>query len=60
MYCRFSDIHVLARKRDKKLIKHELLQPQELPKPGTIVAIDAEFVSMQQASLHSSALNSCQ
>ncbi|KAI0094078.1 PAB-dependent poly-A-specific ribonuclease subunit PAN2 [Irpex rosettiformis] len=38
----------IATKRDKKLIKHELLQPEELPKPGTLVAIDAEFVSMQQ------------
>ncbi|KAI0811211.1 PAB-dependent poly-A-specific ribonuclease subunit PAN2 [Irpex lacteus] len=38
----------IATKRDKKLIKHELLKPDELPKPGTLVAIDAEFVSMQQ------------
>lgn len=29
-------------------IKHELLAADELPKPGTMVAIDAEFVSMQQ------------
>ncbi|KAF9228724.1 hypothetical protein BS17DRAFT_724469 [Gyrodon lividus] len=34
--------------RDKSLIKHECLRFEELPKPGTLVAIDAEFVSMQQ------------
>jgi hypothetical protein len=30
------------------LIKHECLRFEELPTPGTLVAIDAEFVSMQQ------------
>ncbi|KAG6814297.1 hypothetical protein H0H92_013422 [Tricholoma furcatifolium] len=34
--------------RDPQLVKHEVLQPSELPHPGTLVAIDAEFVSMQQ------------
>ncbi|KAG9318200.1 ubiquitin carboxyl-terminal hydrolase-domain-containing protein [Chiua virens] len=34
--------------RDKSLIKHECLRFEELPKPGTFVSIDAEFVSMQQ------------
>jgi len=34
--------------RDPNLIKHECLHPKELPHPGTLVAIDAEFVSMQQ------------
>jgi hypothetical protein len=34
--------------RDPNLIKHECLHPDELPHPGTLVAIDAEFVSMQQ------------
>ncbi|GJE87918.1 PAB-dependent poly(A)-specific ribonuclease subunit PAN2 [Phanerochaete sordida] len=34
--------------RDPASIKHELLAPEELPRPGTLVAIDAEFVSMQQ------------
>jgi PAB-dependent poly(A)-specific ribonuclease subunit 2 len=35
------------------LIKHDLLQPDELPIPGkgTLVSIDAEFVLMQQVSL---------
>ncbi|KDR81497.1 hypothetical protein GALMADRAFT_239478 [Galerina marginata CBS 339.88] len=34
--------------RDASLIKHQFLSSDELPKPGTLVAIDAEFVSMQQ------------
>ncbi|KAK0185791.1 ubiquitin carboxyl-terminal hydrolase-domain-containing protein [Armillaria mellea] len=34
--------------RDSNLIKHECLRYEELPRPGTLVAIDAEFVSMQQ------------
>lgn len=34
--------------RDKNIIQHECLRFEELPKPGTLVAIDAEFVSMQQ------------
>ncbi|KAI4525371.1 hypothetical protein K525DRAFT_234573 [Schizophyllum commune Loenen D] len=43
--CKDSNIAI---KRDKSRIKHELLRPEELPTPGTMVAIDAEFVSMQQ------------
>lgn len=38
----------ISRNRDPSFIKHECLQPEELPHPGTLVAIDAEFVSMQQ------------
>ncbi|THH06212.1 hypothetical protein EW145_g4234 [Phellinidium pouzarii] len=34
--------------RDNASIKHELLGANELPRPGTMVAIDAEFISMQQ------------
>ncbi|KAI0247045.1 PAB-dependent poly-A-specific ribonuclease subunit PAN2, partial [Lactifluus subvellereus] len=34
--------------RDVSLIKHEPLGPEELPGPETLVAIDAEFVQMQQ------------
>ncbi|KAG1748914.1 PAB-dependent poly-A-specific ribonuclease subunit PAN2 [Suillus paluster] len=34
--------------RDENLVRHECLRFEELPKPGTLVAIDAEFVSMQQ------------
>ena len=36
------------RNRDLNLVKHACLQGDELPNPGTLVAIDAEFVSMQQ------------
>ncbi|KAH8102953.1 PAB-dependent poly-A-specific ribonuclease subunit PAN2 [Cristinia sonorae] len=38
----------ISRTRDPNLVKHELLRYDELPKPGAFVAIDAEFVSMQQ------------
>ncbi|KAF8654097.1 hypothetical protein AX16_003630 [Volvariella volvacea WC 439] len=34
--------------RDPSLIRHECLGADELPSPGTLVAIDAEFVTMQQ------------
>ncbi|KAF9265751.1 hypothetical protein L218DRAFT_859665 [Marasmius fiardii PR-910] len=37
--------------RDPALIKHECLSHDELPKPGTLVAIDAEFVQMQQEDI---------
>ncbi|KAL5528994.1 hypothetical protein ACEPAG_4968 [Sanghuangporus baumii] len=48
------DVSILCRdinisiNRDNASIKHELLGMDELPKPGTMVSIDAEFVSMQQ------------
>ncbi|KAF8919283.1 PAB-dependent poly-A-specific ribonuclease subunit PAN2 [Mucidula mucida] len=38
----------ISMNRDPNLIKHEPLRYDELPTPGTLVAIDAEFVSMQQ------------
>ncbi|KAJ3516724.1 hypothetical protein NLJ89_g949 [Agrocybe chaxingu] len=38
----------ISSNRDSALIKHRLLDVDELPKPGSLVAIDAEFVSMQQ------------
>lgn len=44
------------RNRDKSLIKHECLRFEELPNPGTLVAIDAEFVSMQQVGSHPTSL----
>ncbi|KAF9532295.1 ubiquitin carboxyl-terminal hydrolase-domain-containing protein [Crepidotus variabilis] len=34
--------------RDPALIKHQLLNSDEMPTPGTLVSIDAEFVLMQQ------------
>jgi PAB-dependent poly(A)-specific ribonuclease subunit 2 len=37
--------------RDPSHIKQQYLTEDELPKPGTVVAIDAEFVLMQQVSL---------
>ncbi|KAH9923912.1 ubiquitin carboxyl-terminal hydrolase-domain-containing protein [Epithele typhae] len=43
--CRDTNI---AANRDSRVIKHEPLRFEELPKPGTLIAIDAEFVSMQQ------------
>ncbi|KAH9923924.1 exonuclease-domain-containing protein [Epithele typhae] len=43
--CRDTNIAV---NRDSRVIKHEPLRFEELPKPGTLIAIDAEFVSMQQ------------
>ncbi|EJF62633.1 hypothetical protein DICSQDRAFT_154466 [Dichomitus squalens LYAD-421 SS1] len=43
--CRDTNI---AMNRDPRLIRHEPLRFEELPTPGTLIAIDAEFVSMQQ------------
>lgn len=43
-----NNVHISYRTRDNKFIKHKPLRPDELPNPGTLVAIDAEFVSMQQ------------
>ncbi|KAM0788388.1 hypothetical protein ACM66B_001526 [Microbotryomycetes sp. NB124-2] len=44
-----------SKKRDPALVKHEPLSTSELPRPGTLVPIDAEFVSLQQeeAEFHS-------
>lgn len=35
---------------------HEILSREELPKPGFVVAIDAEFVQMQQVGLLTTSL----
>ncbi|KAJ3807230.1 ubiquitin carboxyl-terminal hydrolase-domain-containing protein [Lentinula aff. lateritia] len=43
--CRDTSISL---NRDPDLMKHELLNSAELPTLGTVVAVDAEFVSMQQ------------
>ncbi|TKA57450.1 hypothetical protein B0A53_00679 [Rhodotorula sp. CCFEE 5036] len=49
-----EDINI-SRARDRSLIKHQPFRPDELPRKGTLVAIDAEFVSLQQeeAEFHS-------
>jgi PAB-dependent poly(A)-specific ribonuclease subunit 2 len=36
---------------NKEKLAHEPLTPDELPKPGTLVSIDAEFVSMQKVCI---------
>ncbi|KAF9453246.1 hypothetical protein P691DRAFT_801586 [Macrolepiota fuliginosa MF-IS2] len=41
----------IALHRDESLVKHDTLRPDEPPTPGTVVAIDAEFVKMQQEEL---------
>jgi len=33
------------------LVKHTPLTPEELPQPGTLIAIDAEFVALQQEEM---------
>ena len=35
------------RHRDPTKVKHVNLRAEEIPRPGTLVAIDAEFVSLQ-------------
>ncbi|KAG9001549.1 poly(A)-specific ribonuclease, partial [Tulasnella sp. 427] len=42
--------HSIARNTDLKAAKHKVLEASELPTPGTVVAIDAEFVALQQVS----------
>lgn len=46
----FKDVSV-AWNRRKNMIKHKVLDPSELPKPGTLIAIDAEFVALQQEEM---------
>ncbi|KAF8333955.1 ubiquitin carboxyl-terminal hydrolase-domain-containing protein [Cantharellus anzutake] len=38
----------MAAQMDWSAAKQEVLEPHELPTPGTIIAIDAEFVALQQ------------
>ncbi|KAH9857626.1 ubiquitin carboxyl-terminal hydrolase-domain-containing protein [Lenzites betulinus] len=42
--CRDTNIAI---NRDPRIIKHEPLRYEELPRPGTLIAIDAEFVKME-------------
>lgn len=41
----------MAWNRRNHLVKHKTLTPDELPQPGTLVAIDAEFVALQQEEM---------
>lgn len=43
-----SDMAVILSNRKASMIKHKVLQADELPRQGTLVSIDAEFVSLQQ------------
>ncbi|GAA6028111.1 hypothetical protein JCM8097_001876 [Rhodosporidiobolus ruineniae] len=45
----------ISKNRDRNLIKHQPFRLDELPRRGTLVSIDAEFVSLQQeeAEFHS-------
>ena len=47
-HVRVALLNLLCSNRDPAHIKHEVLSPEELPTQRTFVAIDAEFVSMQQ------------
>ena len=44
------------RNRDKNLIKHECLHFEEFSRPGTLIVIDADFVSMEEVGSHSTRL----
>lgn len=37
--------------RDPARIRHSVLKPEEMPQPGTLVSIDAEFVALNQEEL---------
>lgn len=41
----------LAWNRRNNFVKHKILTPDELPQPGTMIAIDAEFVALQQEEM---------
>ncbi|KAK0555464.1 poly(A)-specific ribonuclease [Tilletia horrida] len=46
----FEDLSI-SRRRDPEMIRHRILKPEELPTPGTLVSIDAEFVALNQEEL---------
>lgn len=41
----------MAWNRRNNFVKHKILTPEELPQPGTLIAIDAEFVALQQEEM---------
>lgn len=43
-----ADLRFHYRNRDPALVKHQPLRADELPRKGTLISIDAEFVSLQQ------------
>lgn len=43
-----TGVRLKTRNRRQNMIKHKILEADELPEPGTAVAIDAEFVALQQ------------
>ena len=47
-YSILSEDRSISRKRDPRRIQHTPLQKEELPTAGTLISIDAEFVSLQQ------------
>ena len=46
----YKDVSLAWNRRNHQL-KHPRLTPEELPEPGTLVAIDAEFVALQQEEM---------
>lgn len=50
-WCVASETPLICRNRRQNMIKHKLLQPDELPRQGTLIAIDAEFVALQQEEM---------
>jgi PAB-dependent poly(A)-specific ribonuclease subunit 2 len=41
-------VTLISRNRRKNMVKHKVLDPDELPGEGSLISIDAEFVALQQ------------